>query len=142
MRWLGYAIFYVIAAFYAYGALVHVLNMLSLTGFDWPSAPLKWRVLDVSYLVLDLCVVIGLIKKSPIGIIAFYCAAISQIGLYTVFRPWVLDVPQSFQRSTEDLAYLNALVAFHLVTCAAMAVALYLTRTTTRVAIGASHSGP
>jgi hypothetical protein len=29
----------IVAAFYAYGALVHVLNMGSLTGFDWGQAP-------------------------------------------------------------------------------------------------------
>ncbi|MFK7967540.1 MAG: hypothetical protein AB8C46_26565 [Burkholderiaceae bacterium] len=51
---------WVIAAFYLYGAGVHVMNMLSLTGFEWQSAPLKWQVLDVVYLVIDLAVVVGL----------------------------------------------------------------------------------
>lgn len=34
-------ILWTIAAFYGYGALVRVLNIASLTGFDWGQAPLK-----------------------------------------------------------------------------------------------------
>ena len=54
-------IIWVVAAFYLYGAGVHVLNMLGHSGFDWTAAPLKWQVLDVAYLVLDAVVVVGLI---------------------------------------------------------------------------------
>ncbi len=118
-------VFWTIAAFYAYGALVHVLNMLSLTGFSWLEAPRKWQVLDVIYLALDLIVAIGLIRGARLSIAAFFCAALSQIALYTVFRAWVLDVPAAFRRSAEDIAYLDTLVTFHLVTCLAMAFASY-----------------
>ena len=41
---------YAIAACYAYGAAVHVTNMVGLSGFDWLEAPLKWQVLDVACL--------------------------------------------------------------------------------------------
>lgn len=118
---LAQILIWTIAAFYAYGALIHVLNMLSLTGFDWATAPFKWQVLDVVYLVLDLTVVIGLIIGARIGFLAFSAAALSQIALYTVFRPWVLDVPEEFRRSAEDVQYLNGLVLFHIVTCLIMA---------------------
>ncbi len=114
-----------LAGFYAYGALVHVLNMASLTGFFWPEAPRKWQGLDIAYLALDLVVVIGLIRGSRLGITAFFCAALSQIALYTLGRDWVLDVPEAFQRSAGDLAYLDGLVLFHLLSCLAMGGALW-----------------
>ena len=121
-------IFWTIAAFYAYGAVVHVLNMLSLTGFAWGEAPAKWQALDVAYLILDVTVVVGLLRGARIGIWAFYVAACSQIALYTLFRDWVLDVPEAFRRSADEIAYLDHLVTFHLVTCIAMSTAIWLIR--------------
>jgi len=121
-------ILYVVAAFYAYGALVHVLNMLSLTGFDWMQAPVKWQVLDVVYLILDVTVVAGLLFGQIFGLIAFYVAALSQVILYTVLRDWILDVPDAFAPSPEEAGYLDTLVGFHLVTLILMSAALWLER--------------
>ena len=90
--------------------------MLSQTGFAWPAAPPKWRVLDVVYLVLDILVVIGIFAKWRIGPIAFYLAAISQIILYTIFRDWILAVPEEFAVSEAQRSYLTTLVYFHLIT--------------------------
>jgi hypothetical protein len=128
LRILPSVIFWIVPAFYAYGALVHILNIASMTGFSWPDAPLKWQILDIVYLVLDVVVVFGLIRGSWIGVGAFFLAATSQIMLYTVFRDWVLDVPAALQRSPEDLAYLDGLVGFHVVTCIALAAALVVVR--------------
>ncbi len=115
-----------VALFYLYGAAVHVFNILSLSGFDWKAAPLKWQVLDVVYLVLDLLVVAGLILSWKPGFIAFYVAAISQIILYTVFRGWIVDVPQEFSVSEEQRGYLTSLVVFHCVTLALVTIALVI----------------
>jgi len=90
--------------------------MADLSGFDWASAPLKWRLLDISYLVLDLGVVIGLLIRPHVGLVLFVVAAASQIVLYTVFRNWVIDVPVEFARSNDQIAYLWTLVVFHLAT--------------------------
>ena len=113
-----------IAAFYAYGAAVHVMNMLSLTGFDWGASPIKWQVLDWVYLVLDLIVATGLMLNWKVGFVCFFCAAFSQIGLYTAFRSWIVDVPVAFRRSPEELAYLDTLVIFHCVTILVMIACL------------------
>jgi hypothetical protein len=118
-------IFWIIAAFYAYGALVHVMNMLGLSGFDWLSAPLKWQVLDVVYLVLDVIVALGLVLAWRLGLIAFFTAALSQIVLYTGLRSWIIDVPAEFQRSPEEIAYLDYLVGFHVVTIILVSLALW-----------------
>ncbi len=115
---------YALAAAYAYGAAVHVANMIGLSGFDWIEAPLKWQVLDVVYLVLDVIVVCGLIFQSRLGLIAFTVASISQIALYTVFRDWVLDVPSTFVPTVEQQAYLWKLVVFHFICLTLVIIAL------------------
>jgi hypothetical protein len=125
---LSRTVFWIIAAFYAYGALVHVLNMLSLTGFDWGEAPAKWQALDIAYLILDVTVVVGLLRGARIGIWAFYCAACSQIALYTVLRDWVLDVPDAFERTPEEIAYLDTLVLFHVATIAILTALMWWAR--------------
>lgn len=109
-------VLWVIAAFYAYGALVHLLNMAGFSGFDWRTAPLKWQVLDIACLGLDVVVVTGFVLERRFGFIAFYAAAASQILLYTLLRDWILDVPEVFARSREEIAYLDLLVGFHIVT--------------------------
>lgn len=113
-----------VSAFYAYGALVHVLNMLSLTGFDWINAPFKWQLLDVVYLVLDVLVVVGLYRARLFAVFAFYVAAFTQILLYTLLRSWIMDVPQEYAITTDQDSYLTALVIFHAVTLALVSVAL------------------
>ena len=118
-------VIWVVAAFYLYGATVHVLNMLSLSGFDWRKAPTKWQVLDVLYLILDLVVVVGLILNWKVGFIAFYTAAISQIVLYTILRTWITDVPEEFAVSDEQRGYLRGLVIFHCVTIVMISLTLW-----------------
>lgn len=109
---------YALAILYFYGAAVHVANIVGLGGFVWAEAPLRWQILDVIYLVLDLTVVAGLLFRIRIGIAAFVIAALSQIILYTMFRDWVLDVPTAFAPSQEEQTYLSQLVAFHIVSLA------------------------
>jgi hypothetical protein len=113
-------VLWAIAAFYAYGALVHLMNMAGFSGFDWRTAPLKWQVLDIAYLGLDLVVVAGLVLGRRFGFIAFYASAASQIRLYTLLRAWILDVPEAFARSPDEIAYLDLLVGFHIVTVTAV----------------------
>lgn len=86
---------------------------------------MKWQVLDVAYLVIDLAVVFGLVLSWRLGCVAFYVAAISQIVLYTVFREWIIDVPTEFEVSEEQRGYLTSLVIFHCVTLVIVSVALW-----------------
>ena len=124
MRRFALVLLRIVAFFYLYGASVHVLNMLSLTGFDWLASPLKWQVLDVVYLILDLLVAVGLFAGWKIGFIAFYIAAVSQSLLYTVLKDWVITVPADFLVSAEQQSYLATLVIFHLVTLVVVTLAL------------------
>lgn len=115
MRWLPKTIFAIVAAFYAYGALVHIMNMSGMRGFDWLAAPFKWQMLDVVYLVLDTIVVMGLVQGWLISRVAFFTAAFSQILLYTVFREWIFDVPAEYALSADQQTYVSGLVFFHIV---------------------------
>ena len=123
-RLVASIILWIVALFYSYGALVHVMNMLSMTGFDWSSAPLKWQVLDIVYLVIDVVVVAGFLLHWKAGAIAFYLAALSQIVLYTVLRSWIIDVPAEFAVSDVQRSYLTGLVVFHCLTLILVTFAL------------------
>ena len=74
-----------------------MFNILGLSDFDWRAAPLKWQALDIVYLVIDLLVVAGLILSWKIRYIALYVDAIRQIIMYTIYRDWIIDVPQKFR---------------------------------------------
>ncbi len=124
----GRAILFVLACFYLYGAGVHAANMLSLTGFDWGAAPLKWQALDVVYLLVDLAVVILLFSGEKLGAVLLAAAAASQILLYTLGRDWILNVPPAFAPSAEQKSYLSALVGFHIVSLGLVGLALWLMR--------------
>lgn len=117
-----------VAVCYGYGAVVHVLNIAGLSGFDWPTAPLKWQVLDIVYLILDMIVLVGFIRDWRPAYAAFVIAALSQIVLYTVLRDWILDVPEAFARSPADHVYLDWLVGFHVATLVLVAAILWARR--------------
>ena len=127
-RLIAKYILWVVSAFYAYGAIVHVMNMAGLNNFDWTRAPLKWQVLDIAYFLLDVVVVIGLVLRWTARYVAFFAAALSQILLYTVLRSWILEVPVEFARTPEEIGYLGGLVTFHLLTVAAVLLAIWLQR--------------
>ena len=118
-------ILWIVAAFYAFGAVVHFRNIAGMSGYVWSEAPAKWQVLDIVYLVLDVIVAIGLILGWRAGYAAFFIAALSQIALYTVFRSWIIDVPEAFARTPEEIRSLDGLVIFHVVTVVLVCLALW-----------------
>ena len=115
---------WIMAAFYAAGALVHANNLLGAIGAPTPSSPLKWQVLDVLYLCLDLAVVYGAVRSRPWTLACLGAAAILQSLLYTVLRRWLLDVPEAVVPAAPAVAHLDGLVAFHALTLVAIAVLL------------------
>ena len=52
-------------------------------------------------MVLDLVVAVRFFARWNMSYVAFYHTATSQIILYTVFRAWILDVPEAFEISIE-----------------------------------------
>ena len=125
-----------VALFYAYGAAVHAMNIAGLAGFDWSTAPLKWQVLDVVYLILDLIVAVGFWRPGPVSATAFYIAAISQMALYTAGRTWILDVPDALRPPADQVAYLDQLVLFHIITLVTVTASLFILQARTRTSEG------
>ena len=122
--------FWAIAALYAYGALVHVMNIVGLSGFAWLGAPLKWQVLDIVYLGLDVAIVACVFRRTAAAVPLLAIAALSQILLYTLGRPWVLDVPNEYRPAPSSVAYLDGLVIFHAATLAVLVTLLLRGRPT------------
>lgn len=120
---------------YAYGALMHVLNMLGLAGVDWLAAPLKWQVLDVVYLAIDLVVCVGLWRQFRLSVYAFYGAALSQIGLYTLLRSWITDVPEAFTLTPDQISDLTSLVIFHAICLLLVSAALFSRRSPSKAPV-------
>ena len=100
-------ILWAIAAFYAYSAYGHIASIAGMHGYTWAEAPLKWQLFDIIYLALDIIVIVGFLLRWRIGVIAFFAVALSQILLYTVLRPWIIDVPVKFAPTPEHLSYLT-----------------------------------
>jgi len=117
-------ILWVITAFYAYGAYGHIASIAGQHGYAWSEAPVKWQVLDIVYLTLDIVVVVGFLLRWRIGVFAFFAVALSQILLYTLLRPWIMDVPARMAPAPEQLGYLNMVVLFHVVSIVLVLIAL------------------
>ena len=121
----GRALQYLLAAAYAYGAGVHLANMAGAMGLAWAETPLKWQVLDVGYLTLNLVAAVGLAGHRWTGVVAAVAGAVTQIVLYTLFRDWLLDAPQAAE-ATEAAGYLDGLVVFHVASLAVLALSVRL----------------
>lgn len=132
--WAARIILWVIAFLYAYFAFVRVLNITSMGGFDWRAMSLSGQLLDVFYLAVNAAVVYGFVLVRPIGFIAFFVAAISQIAIYIAARPEIAGTPEAIEEATRQSAYLDKLIVFQSVTIVLVLVALYLMRLSQRAA--------
>jgi len=69
----------------AYGASIHIANLLGFGEKPWSEMPMSWRVGDVVYGIVDLISAIGLWQQTAWGILCFFGAIASQFLIYTVF---------------------------------------------------------
>ncbi|MDJ0747401.1 MAG: hypothetical protein QNJ32_29240 [Xenococcaceae cyanobacterium MO_167.B27] len=82
--WMGIYL-RILALIMAYGASVHVANVMGFGEISWGEQPITWRVGDIVYGLLDTVTAIGLWQKTAWGIFAFLSAIASQFLIYTVF---------------------------------------------------------
>ena len=120
LPWMGIYL-RLVGLMYAFGAAVHLANILGFGAAGWKRSPISWKVLDVAYVLLDGAVVVGLWLLAPWGVICFLAAALSQILLYTLFRG-------AFARSPDHVRTLRAMVSFHVATLIAFVGLLVLKR--------------
>ena len=82
--WMGIYL-RILAIIIAYGALVHLTNLMGWGEMPWSEMPLTWRGGDIVYGLLDTVTAIGLWQRKAWGIICFFSAIASQFLIYTVF---------------------------------------------------------
>ncbi len=75
----------ILAIIMAYGALVHLSNLMGFGEMPWGEMPLTWRIGDIAYGLLDTVTAIALWKRSVWGVFCFLTAIASQFLIYTVF---------------------------------------------------------
>lgn len=93
-----------IAIFLAYGATVHVGNMIGLSGTPWLSTPVLWRCMDVVLLVFDVVAAVALWKKVS------WSAWFVVVGIVLLqFLPYTL-LRSHFILKPEDAQTLNGLL--------------------------------
>jgi len=117
-------IFWLVALLFAYDAYGHIASIAGMHGYTWADAPVKWRLIDVFYLTLDIIAVVGLLLRWVVGVIAFFVSSVSQVLVFTVLRPWFIDVPENFAGLADGLGYLNLMVGLYVVAIVLILVAL------------------
>lgn len=104
---------------YGLGAIVHIGNILGFGEVKWTESPLSWKVGDICWGALDVVAVVGIVLKSPIGVLALVLAACSQIIAYSFF-------PDSFATTEPHRSTLRGLIYFNGIVLVVMVVAVYL----------------
>ncbi|MDJ0536984.1 MAG: hypothetical protein QNJ70_31620 [Xenococcaceae cyanobacterium MO_207.B15] len=66
--WMGIYL-RILALIMAYGASVHVANVMGFGEISWGEQPITWRVGDIVYGLLDTVTAIGLWQKTALRII-------------------------------------------------------------------------
>lgn len=117
-------IFWLVALLFAYDAYGHIASIAGLHGYTWADSPVKWRLIDVFYLTLDIIAVVGLLLRWMVGVIAFFVSSVSQLLLFTILRPWIVDVPENFAGLANGIGYLNLMVGVHLAAIVLILIAI------------------
>ena len=87
-----------IALVLAYGATVHIGNMLGLTGRAWLSTPLLWRCMDVALLIFDLVAAASLWRGLHWSVwFVFSGIILLQFIPYTLLRSHFILKPEDAQ---------------------------------------------
>jgi hypothetical protein len=80
----------ILAICYAYGALIHISDLLSVGhylgqshGLSFAQMPVAWKIATLYFAVLNPLTVIGLWKGTMWGVACFLLAAGSQVVMYT-----------------------------------------------------------
>ena len=103
-----------------YGAVVHIGNMLGLTGTPWLSTPLLWRIMDGVLLVFNGVAAIGLWRRCAWSVwLVFGGILLLQFVPYTLLRA-------QFVLQPEDAQTLNGLLGTEALLLAIFALLLWL----------------
>ncbi|MEO1403102.1 MAG: hypothetical protein AAFV72_17890 [Cyanobacteria bacterium J06635_1] len=108
LKWTGIYL-RAVALLLAYGALIHVGNMLGWSGTPWLQTPLHWRIMDVVLLSFNAIAAVGLWLRQPWAVIFLVLGIVTlQLIPYTLFRPYFIETPDQAQT-------LNGLISTELI---------------------------
>ena len=108
-----------VAVVLAYGATVHIGNMLGLTGTPWLATPLLWRAMDMALLIFDLVAAVSLWKGLYWSVwFVFGGIVLLQFVPYTLLRSHFILKP-------EDAQTLNGLLGTEAILLAIFAILLW-----------------
>ncbi len=75
----------VVGVLFGLGGLVHVGNILGFGGAKWSAMAIQFKIGDIVWGALDFLDVVGVVLRSPLGVLAILVAALSQIVMYGFF---------------------------------------------------------
>ena len=107
-----------VGALYGLGGIVHLGNMFGFGEVQWSESPLSWKIGDIWWGVLDIATVVGIIGKSPYGLLALILAAGSQVVVCSL-------TPELFAVTAEQRTTLQGLVYFNAAVLIVLGLALY-----------------
>ncbi|MEM9163985.1 MAG: hypothetical protein AAGC54_13070 [Cyanobacteria bacterium P01_F01_bin.4] len=97
LKWTGLYL-RIVACILAYGALMHIGNMLGWSGTPWLQTPLHWRIMDGVLLAFNAIAAVGLWRRRPWAIILLIGGIVTlQLIPYTLFRPYFIETPAQAQ---------------------------------------------
>ena len=95
-----------VGVLFGLGGLVHVGSILGFGGAKWSEMPIQFKIGDIVWGALDFVAVVGVVLRSPLGVLAILVAALSQIVMYRFF-------PDLFVLKQEHRTTLRGMVWFH-----------------------------
>lgn len=96
-KWIGLYLRGV-ACLLAYGALMHVGNILGWSGTPWLQTPLHWRIMDGVLLAFNAIAAVGLWRRQPWAVILLVLGIVTlQLIPYTIFRAYFIETPDQAQ---------------------------------------------
>ncbi|MGK7892602.1 MAG: hypothetical protein AB4372_02850 [Xenococcus sp. (in: cyanobacteria)] len=88
----------IIAIALLYGTLVHIGNILGLTGTAWLSTPVLWRSMDILLLIFDLIIAVALWQGISWSVwLLFSGILLFQVIPYSLLRSYFIVKPEDGQ---------------------------------------------
>ncbi len=96
----------VVLVLFGLAAIVHVLSMLSLTGYRWSDAGLFPRICDIAFSALFLIAVAAIVMRNAWAVPIWIVIALAQIGLFAA-------LPEKFAGATSEMMAPQTMIYTH-----------------------------
>lgn len=129
MQWIAeafqrnwfYMVAMIIGVIYGLGGVVHIGNILGFGELEWSEAPVSWKIGDIWWGALDIVAVVGIVLRSPVGVLALLLAAGSQVIVYTL-APDAFALTAAHRSTLQKLVYFNAIVLVVIIAAVYLAI--------------------